>query len=65
MPQMYNPKAISSIDSIEYAVSTAGNVAFQTTIGTSDSPNYSANPDKAAAVAQVSIMSPLSTEVVV
>ena len=64
MPQLYNPKAIISIDSIQYAVNTSGDVAFQTTIGTSDSPNYAANPDKAAAVAQVSIMSPLLTEVV-
>ena len=65
MPQLYNPKAITSIDSIEYVVNATGDAAFQPTIGTSDSPNYAANPDKAAAVAQCTIMSPLLTEVVV
>ena len=65
MSMAYNPGADTPvISSIQYAVAATGNVLFQPTIGTSDSPDFASAPDKANAVAQVSIMSPLSTEVV-
>ena len=61
MPQLYNPKAITSIDSIEYVVNTTGQTWFQPTIGTSDSPNYTA--DNTEALSQCQILSPLGEEV--
>ena len=65
MTMAYDPgKETPVISSILYAVSATGNVLFQPTIGTSDSPDYASAPDKANAVAQCTIMSPLSEEVV-
>ena len=46
-----------------YAVNATGDVWFPVTVGTSDSPDYSAAPDKAAAVAQQAIMNPSGEEV--
>ena len=62
---LYNPgKSTPVLSRIEYAVNTTGDVMFNPTIGTSDSPDYSDATDKAAAVAQVVINSPLAEEVV-
>ena len=47
-----------------YAVNTTGDVWFNPTIGTSDSPDYSAAADKAAAVTQCALNSPEGEEVV-
>ena len=58
----YDPKAITAISSIEYKVNATGDTLFQPTIGTSDSPDYSSAPDKANAVTQCSINSPLAVE---
>ena len=46
-----------------YAVNTTGDVWFPATVGTSDSPDYSAAPDKAAAVTQTALNSPQGEEV--
>lgn len=63
---LYQPSAAtSSLSRITYAVSTTGNPLFNATVGTSDSPDYSNATDKAAAVAQNAILSPLSEEEVV
>lgn len=50
---------------VTYAVNTTGDVWFPATIRTNDSPDYSADPDKSAAVAQVAINSPEGRERVV
>ena len=63
---LYQPSAAtSSLSRITYAVSTTGNALFNATVGTSDSPDYTNATDKAAAVAQNAILSPLSEEEVV
>ena len=49
---------------VEYYVNTTGDVWFPATIGTSDSPDYSTAPDKAAAVAQCALNAPEGVEVV-
>jgi len=41
-----------------YAVNNINDTWFQPTVGTSDSPNYAANPDKASAVTQCALNSP-------
>ena len=50
--------------SVEYAVNATGDVWFHPTVNTSDSPDYSVDPDKAAAVTQCGKMSPEGKEVV-
>ena len=61
---LFQPSATtSSLSRITYAVSTTGDAPFNPTIGTSDSPDYSNATDKAAAVAQAAILSPLAEEV--
>ena len=63
MTMAYDPgKETPAISSIEYKVNTTGDVLFNPTIGTSDSPDYSSAPDKANAVTQCSINSPLAVE---
>ena len=47
-----------------YYVNAAGDVPFNPTIGTSDSPDYSAAPDKANAVAQCTLLNPQLTATV-
>ena len=47
---------------VYYAVKATGDAWFPSTIRTSDSPDYSADPDKAAAVAQQAINSPEGQE---
>ena len=47
---------------VYYAVNQTGDVWFPSTIQTSDSPDYSADPDKAAAVSQQAINSPEGQE---
>ncbi len=47
-----------------YAVNTTGDAWYPATVGTSDSPDYSTNPDKAAAVTQCALNSPEGEEVV-
>ena len=49
---------------VQYAVNTTGDVWYNPTIGTSDSPDYSTAPDKANAVAQCALNSPEGEEVV-
>ena len=61
MSIIFDPAA-TSIKAVTYAVKTTGDAMFQPTIGTSDSPDYTA--DKTAANAQAVIMSPLAEEVV-
>ena len=41
-----------------YYVAASGNTPFNPTIGTSDSPDYAANPDKSNAVAQCTLLNP-------
>ena len=48
-----------------YAVNTTGDVWFPATVSTNDSPDYSTDPDKAAAVTQTALNSPQGEEVVV
>lgn len=64
MTMAFDPGATPVIVAIQYAVNATGDTLFQPTIGLSDSPDYSTAPDKANAVAQCTIMSPLSEEVV-
>ncbi len=47
-----------------YYINTAGDTPFNPTIGTSDSPDYSADPDKSAAVAQCTLDNPQLVAVV-
>ena len=62
---LFQPSATSlSLSRITYAVSSTGDALFNATVGTSDSPDYTNATDKAAAVAQAAILSPLSEEVV-
>ena len=63
MTMAYNPGATTPVlKSITYTVKTTGDVIFNSTVGTSDSPDYSDATDKAAAVAQCAALSPLSEE---
>ena len=50
---------------VEYAVNVTGDVWYQPTINTSDSPDYSSGADKTAAVAQCALNSPEGVELVV
>ena len=60
MAIIYNPgSSTPAIKRIEYAVTTTGDVWFNPTIGTSDSPNYSDTTDKAAALTQCFALSHL------
>ena len=58
---LYNPgKTTPVISSIEYQVNATGDTFFNPTIGSSDSPDYTAA--KAEALAQCKILSPLGVE---
>jgi|21_taG_2_1085346.scaffolds.fasta_scaffold168486_1 hypothetical protein len=46
-----------------YAVNTTGDVWFNPTVGTNDSPDYSTAPDKANALTQCALNSPEGEEV--
>lgn len=61
----YDPKNITTITSVQYAVSKTGECWFQPTIANTDSPNSSSDVDKAQALAQCALLSPLGAEVVV
>ena len=60
MPQLYNPANITSISGIDYKVKTTGDAWFQPTVGSTDSPDYTA--DKAEAVTQCQKLSPNGSE---
>jgi len=47
-----------AFEQVIYYVAASGNTPFNPTIGTSDSPDYAVNPDKAAAVAQCTLLNP-------
>ena len=47
-----------------YAVNTTGDVWFNPTVNTSDSPDYSTAPDKTAALTQCALLAPEGEEVV-
>lgn len=55
---------VAAFKRVLYAVNTTGDVWFPATVGTSDSPDYSAAPDKAAAVTQCTLNSPQGEEVI-
>ena len=63
MSMSFNPGATPVIQQITYNVSATGDALFHSTIGSSDSPDYTA--DKAEANTQCITVSPLATERVV
>tara|TARA_R100001463_G_scaffold124345_1_gene181293 strand:+ start:1009 stop:1203 length:195 start_codon:yes stop_codon:yes gene_type:complete len=61
MTLAYNPGASSPvIQSITYSVTTTGDAMFPSTIGSTDSPDYTA--DKVEANTQCVALNPLATE---
>ena len=52
----------SAVKQVRYAVKTTGDAMFHSTIGSTDTPNYTT--DKAEANTQCVVVSPLATEIV-